>query len=293
MRRRDEVAVGILLTVAVIVLFTGTIWLVRGGLRGGYPLFVQFPWGQSLKQGQPVLLAGVTVGYVSDVELNPAGLLDVDLKVRREYKVPRSSVAEVIPIGIFGDVAVALKPTGPSDISFNPGDTIPGRISSGGLDALQARADTITGTLARVTRSFETEFVQAGGVRDMRRAVASMNQLVAQMQTIASEQNRNLSATMASFRRASSAVDSAEIASTVTSFRSAAANIDSLTQRLSSNTTQLQAILARLERGEGTAGKLMTDTMLYRDARNLLTRVDSLVTDLQRNPRKYINLTIF
>lgn len=293
MKRRDEVAVGILLTVSLIVLLTGTVWLVRGGLRGGYPLFVQFPWGQSLKQGQPVLLAGVTVGYVSNVELNPTGLLDVDLKIRREYKVPRSSVAEVIPIGIFGDVAVALKPVGPSPISFNAGDTIPGRMSSGGLDALQARADTITRTIDRVTRSFESEFVQAGGVRDMRHAMASMSQLVTQMQAIASEQNRSLSATMASFRRASNAIDSAQISETVTSFRSAAANIDSLTQRLSSNTTQLQAILARLERGEGTAGKFLTDTLLYRDARNLLTRVDSLVTDLQRNPKKYINLRVF
>jgi hypothetical protein len=33
--------------------------------------------------------------------------------------------------------------------------------------------------------------------------------------------------------------------------------------------------------------------MLYRDARNLLTRVDSLVADFQRNPRKYINLRVF
>ena len=63
-------------------------------------------------------------------------------------------------------------------------------------------------------------------------------------------------------------------------------------QRLSSNSTQLQAILARLERGEGTAGKLLSDTLLYRDARNLVTRLDSLVTDFQKNPRKYINLRI-
>jgi phospholipid/cholesterol/gamma-HCH transport system substrate-binding protein len=63
--------------------------------------------------------------------------------------------------------------------------------------------------------------------------------------------------------------------------------------RLSSNTTQLQAIMARLERGEGSAGKFLTDTLLYRDARNLLTRVDSLVSDFQKNPRKYINLKVF
>lgn len=293
MKRRDEVTVGILLTVAMIILVLGTLWLARGGLSRGYPLHTRFPWGHSLKQGQPVMLAGVTIGVVTDVDLHPSGFLDVDLSIRKEYKVPRTSVAEVYPVGIFGDVAVALKPSGPSPVSYEPGDTIPSRAATGGLDALQSRADTILESLGRISRALETDFVQAGAIRDMRQAIGSANRLMAQMQTIAAEQNRNLTATMASVRGAAGALDSAQLASTLTSFRSAAANTDSLMQRLSSNTTQLQALLARLERGDGTAGKLLTDTLLYRDARNLMMRVDSLVSDLQRNPRKYINLTIF
>lgn len=293
MKRRDEVTVGILLTVAVIVLITGTLWLVRGGLRSGYPLYTRFAWGQSLKQGQAVLLAGVTVGYVSNVELNPTGVIDVDLKIQQKYKVPRTAVAEIYPVGIFGDVAVALKPSGPSPISYEPGDTVPSRPATGGLDALQARADTVTAALSRVTHALETELVQAGGLRDMRQAIGSTLRLVSQLQSMVVEQNRNFSATLTSFRGAAKAVDSAQIASTLKSFRETSANADSLMLRLSSNTTQLQAILARLERGEGSAGKLLTDTLLYRDARNLLIRVDSLMTDFQRNPRKYINLRVF
>lgn len=290
MRRRDEVAVGILLTVAVIVLIVGTLWLVRGGLRSGYPLFARFPWGQNLKQGQPVMLAGVTVGYVSDVRLNDDGFLDVDLRVNSEYKVPRNAVAEVYAIGLFGDAAVALRTTRPSMVSYQPGDTVPTRLASSGLDALQSRADTITASLSRIARSFETELVQSGGLRDLRATAGAMHRLLAQLQTIAAEQNRNLNATLAALRNA---VDSAQVARTLTTFRQTSANLDSLTLRLSSNTTQLQAILARMERGEGTLGKLLADTLLYRDARNLLTRVDSLVSDFQKNPRKYINLRVF
>jgi phospholipid/cholesterol/gamma-HCH transport system substrate-binding protein len=293
MKRRDEVTVGILLTVAVIVLVVGTLWLVRGGLRSGYPLFTRFAWGQSLRQGQPVLLAGVTIGYVSDVRLKSDGFLDVDLRVNDEFKVPRTAVAEVMAVGIFGDAAVALKASGPSPDSYRAGDTVPSRVAASGLDALTARADSITGSLHRITRVLEVEFVQAGGIRDIRQTMASANRLVAQMQSMAAEQNRNLTITLASFRGAADAVDSAQIATTLKGFRETAANADSLMLRLSSNTTQLQAILARLERGEGTAGKFLTDTMLYRDARNLLTRVDSLVVDFQRNPRKYINLRVF
>lgn len=293
MKRRDEVTVGILITVAAIVLVVGTLWLARGGLRSGYPLYTRFAWGQNLKQGQPVLLAGVTVGYVSDVQLRDDGFLDVNLRVNDKYKVPRNAVAEVMPVGIFGDAAVALKTTGPSPQSYRGGDTVPTRAATGGLDALTGRADSIMVSVGRITKALDAEFVAAGGLRDMRQTAAAMNRLVVQMGAVAAEQNRNLTVTMASLRRAAGAVDSAQVATTMASFRSTAANADSLMLRLSSNTTQLQAILARLERGEGTIGKFMTDSMLYRDARNLLTRVDSLVADFQRNPRKYINLTVF
>jgi phospholipid/cholesterol/gamma-HCH transport system substrate-binding protein len=294
MKRRDEVTVGILIFVAVIVLVVGTLWLMRGGLRSGYPLHARFAWGQSLKNGQPVLLAGVNVGYVADVTLRDDGFLDVELRINDGKRVPRNAVAEVIPIGIFGDAAIALKVTPPPvRESFASGDTVPARAATSGLDALTARADTITGSLSRVARAFETQFVQEGGLRDLRQAVGAMNRLTTQLSAITAEQNRNITATLAAFRSTARGADSAQVASTIRGFRETTASADSLMQRLSSNTTQLQAILARLERGEGTVGKFLTDTGLYRDARNLLTRADSLMSDFQRNPRKYINLQIF
>jgi phospholipid/cholesterol/gamma-HCH transport system substrate-binding protein len=291
MKRRDEVTVGILLTVAVAILITGTLWLVRGGLKRGYPLFTSFAWGHSVKQGQAVVLSGVTVGYVADVRLNPNGLLDVDLIVRDAYHIPKTAVAEVYPVGIFGDVIVALKADKPSTAVFSRGDTIPSRAASGSnLDVLQARADTIAQSLTRITRTLESEMVAAGSIHQVRQTIEDMNHLVLTLQSAVVEQNKNLTATLASVRNA---VDSAELARTVREVRVAAANTDSLALRLSSNSTQLQAILARLERGEGTAGKLLRDTTMYNDARRLIQRTDSLLADFQKNPKKYIKLSIF
>lgn len=292
MKRRDEVTVGILITVAAIVLIVGLLWLARGGLSSGYPLFARFTWGQNLKPGQAVLLAGVTIGYVSDVELRE-GYLDVEMRINEDFTVPRTAVAEVVPVGIFGDAAIGLKTESASPEKYASGDTVPTRLATGGLDALTGRADSIMVTVGRITRSMEAEFVAGGGMRDLRASVASMNRLLTQMSAIVAEQNRNLTMTMASLRQAAGAVDSVQVAETMMQFRTTAASADSLMQRFSSNTTQLQAILARIERGEGTLGKFMTDSMLYRDARNLVTRLDSLAADFQRNPRKYINLTIF
>src|SRR5690606_40045539 len=97
MKRRDELLVGLLLLVAVTLLHGGTLWIARGGLQRGYPMYARFPWGAGLNPGQQVLLAGVQVGFVDRVELIPDGTLAVKLSIRDEYGIPVGTTASVEP----------------------------------------------------------------------------------------------------------------------------------------------------------------------------------------------------
>lgn len=293
MKRRDEVAVGILITVATVVLIMGTIWLLRGGLSSGYPLYTRFKWGQNLKQGQPVLLAGVTVGYVGDVTLRQDGYLDVLMRINDQYKIPRNSTAQVRAVGFFGDVAVALNPTGPSPTAYAPGDTVPAGPPEASVNELMARADSIGGSVQAVTRAFEVELVQAGALRDMRRTMASTQALTVQLQAIAAQQSRNLTQTLAAYRNAASAIDSAKIQATLTNMQRTSENVQRMTLALDTSSARINGILTRLERGEGTAGKLLADTLLYSDLRHAAGSLDSVLADLKKNPKKYINLRVF
>jgi phospholipid/cholesterol/gamma-HCH transport system substrate-binding protein len=300
MKRRDEVLVGVFLTAAVAILLLGTLWLVRGGLSSGYPLFSEFQWGQNLKPGQPVLLAGVNVGAVNDVKLRDDGYLDVLLRINNDVKVPRTSVASVKPIGIFGDAAIALTPRGPSKIYFAPGDTVPVGPGETDIQAIENKVDSIAGTVHQMTRTLNSELFASGGVRDIRRSLAnaaalSANaaQLAQQINAIAAEQNRNLTATMASFRRAAGAIDSAKIDSTMKNFQASSASLTRIAANLDQTSKRADNLVAGIERGEGNAGKLLKDTLLYRDLRGLVTQADSVLADLKANPKKYINLRIF
>jgi phospholipid/cholesterol/gamma-HCH transport system substrate-binding protein len=282
-----------LLTVAAAVAIVGTIWLTRGGLSSGYPLYTRFAWGQNLKQGQPVQLAGVSVGYVDEVHLRDDGFLDVVLRVQDEYKIPRNSTAAVVPVGIFGDVAVALQPKTPSRIHYEPGDTVPAGPSPPGIAEIMARVDTIGHRVSTITAALEEQLVGGGALRDVRQTIDAAQQLTLQLNRVAAEQSQNLSATMASLRRAANAVDPTVVDSTLRNFRAASANLNAMSAELTSSVSRIDSLLAGLERGRGTAGKLLSDTLLYSDLRATVQRVDSLVADFKRNPRKYVNLTIF
>jgi len=293
MKKRDEILVGILIAAALAIAIVGSLWLARGGLSKGYPLYAKFPWGAGLKQGQPVLLVGVNVGYVDNVELKQDGILVTTMRIVSDYKVPLGTSARVVANGIFGDMAIALTPIRPNPRSFNSGDTIPVGPSSPGLSEITAKADSVGKSVNAITAEMERELVTGGGIRDMRLALAGTSRLVAQFAILAAEQNRQLTATQEALRRAATAVDPVKVDSTVSNLRTASANMAALTNDMRGTTARLDSILAKVDSGPGTMAKLLNDPGIYNDVRMLLQRVDSLTLDFKANPRKYINLKIF
>ena len=300
MKKRDDVLVGIVMALAILVAIVGSLWLARGGLSKGYALYAKFPWSSGLKQGQPVLLAGVNVGYVDGVELRQNGTVLTTFRVGKSYKVPRGTVATVIPNGIFGDMAIALTPKGPNALSIPPDDTIPVGPSSPGIAELTGKADSIATSVNLITTALQKELVAAGGVSDLRKAMGSsnalilnMNKLVSQFSTVAAEQNRQLSMTQASLRKATSGVDSAKIDSTLKNVRATTENLAMLSADFKKTSAKLDSVIAKANNGPGSVGLALNDPGAYNDVRSLIQHMDSIMVDLKKNPRRYINLKVF
>ncbi|HET9134486.1 MAG TPA: hypothetical protein VFN90_09290, partial [Gemmatimonadales bacterium] len=67
-----------------------------------------------------------------------------------------------------------------------------------------------------------------------------------------------------------------------TTMRSAA----QLADRLGGMTARMDSLLGRIERGEGTLGKLASDTTLYVELRRTLGAASALVDTLAKHPGK-------
>ena len=180
MKRRNEVLVGFVVIVAVMIGVLGTLWLVRGGLASGYPLYAVFPWGAGLKQGQPVLLSGVNIGYVGDINLEKDGTLTVQMRIGKDYDVPSGTVATVEPNGLFGDMMVALRAPGPNPVNYHPGDTVPSGKPAPTMGELLARLDTVSRGVRDVSEAFTMEMVQNKGIADLRITIEQAARLMTQ-----------------------------------------------------------------------------------------------------------------
>jgi phospholipid/cholesterol/gamma-HCH transport system substrate-binding protein len=67
----------------------------------------------------------------------------------------------------------------------------------------------------------------------------------------------------------------------------------SLYQKLDTLTSRGEALLNKIERGEGTVGKLVTSDELYGRADKLLTEVEAFVAEVKKNPTKYFKFSVF
>jgi phospholipid/cholesterol/gamma-HCH transport system substrate-binding protein len=60
-----------------------------------------------------------------------------------------------------------------------------------------------------------------------------------------------------------------------------------------SSSARIDSILAKLNRGEGTAGAMINDDSLYQELTTVMTRVENLLVDISKNPKKYFKFSVF
>lgn len=89
-----------------------------------YTLLANFDNIGGLKARAPVRSAGVTVGRVESITLDPRTYLGVvRMQVDRDVQFPSDSSARILTSGLLGDQYIGIEPGG-SEKSFAPGETI-------------------------------------------------------------------------------------------------------------------------------------------------------------------------
>jgi phospholipid/cholesterol/gamma-HCH transport system substrate-binding protein len=82
--------------------------------------------------------------------------------------------------------------------------------------------------------------------------------------------------------------------------RASAEDLRAMSRELAKSQLALQSLLARgdsvaskLNAGQGSLGALLNDPSLYRNSDSLMVALRELVTDIRKNPKKYVNVRIF
>ena len=192
------------------------------------------------------------------------------------------------------------------------------------LSRLTAVADEVAQNVASLTDRFDRAFGQETADQ-ITQAIDNMEEFTATLRRLADEQSDQFLGIADDVQNATS-----EIASVLETARGSLERIDALlasgdldsilvntkvitaelsgvsgdisaaSQSLSGTLTladstflALNRITTRLETGDGSLGRLISDTLLVSRAERLIEELNLLMEDLRANPRKYVRLSIF
>ncbi len=121
-----QLAVGTFVLLGVASLTFLAIRMGDVGLPGGgvYPVKARFVSISGLKQGAVVEIAGVRVGRVLDIDLDPDEYsAEIVMSIDERVRLQEDAIASIRTQGIIGDKFVKITPGG-SDVYLQPGDLL-------------------------------------------------------------------------------------------------------------------------------------------------------------------------
>jgi len=327
--RGREALVGAVILAALLVGVGGTLWLDDYGWgRSGTRIHANFREVGQLMEGNPVKLRGVRVGRVDRIRVEPdGGSVVVTMRIDEEIELPESSVVILSPESMFGDwqAEIAARSRYPRyDYLDPPADTLLPGFSLPDMSRLTATADEIAQNLRTLTDRIELAFTEETA-QNIAAAIDNIQDVSDQLSALVRQQARNfdditteigssareLGAAARSARLAFEEVDSLmsrpELDAIVSDMRVAmenlrvasegldgtVGNIDGTLARADSAFARIDRIVAGIENGEGTVGRLLTDTTLVSRAVGALDELELLLADFRENPHRYVRLSIF
>jgi phospholipid/cholesterol/gamma-HCH transport system substrate-binding protein len=120
--RMLEVIVGLFVILGVMAVFFLSMRVSnlagRGDTGAGYMVHAQFDNIGGLKVGAPVTLAGVRIGRVTDIRIDPKNFeADVAMNIARSYgNLPDDSDASILTAGLLGEQYVGVSPGGSEQV---------------------------------------------------------------------------------------------------------------------------------------------------------------------------------
>lgn len=288
---RREIQIGFFVLFGIVAVVVALMMLTDPGtFRGRYDVSTMVRDAGGLRKGDPVQMRGVNIGRVRRFVINPQGVV-INLELEKEYPVPQDSRVALESGGLLGGMIVEIVPGNGREL-LEDGDVLPGAAAPGMFDQVAgvgARADTVLGRAQ--------ELLSPGTIQAVGTSAQELQTLLADLSALAAQQRQEIAVLTASLRRSAAGVERAatrpELERSVARMDSISLQLDRATASLNRSTTSLESVLGRIERGEGTLGKLSRDESLYDNLNRAAANTNALVEDIQKNPKKYINVRVF
>ena len=301
---RREVKIGILA-----VLMIGALW---AGIRflKGFDIFSRnavyyaaYDQVDGVQNASPILIRGVKVGAVTDISFDPSigNEVVLQLTIQRKYRIPSNSEARIYSNSIMGAKAIEIA-LGDAGTYLQSGDTLCSSRSKGLMDMagselefFKQKMSQVVGDLSRTMDNLN--LIMEQNAANIEGTMSHLNSITGSVNGMLLSQRANLESAVANLTRFSEMLgeNSPRMDSIILNLSNFTDQIqrENLAGALDSTLMNLNAILARVNAGEGTVGQLVSDPRLYESLNEATANLASLLANLQAHPARYVHFSLF
>jgi phospholipid/cholesterol/gamma-HCH transport system substrate-binding protein len=260
-----------------------------------------------LAESSPVEINGYKVGVVQSINFIDAesGRLLVAFSVSKKFKLPKNTIAEIVPVSLLGGMKVQfVYGNGPG--TYAEGDTIPGQLAESLMNTLETELlpvkDKITNlinVLDSVISSVD-EVLNAEFKKDLGGTLANLNGVTQSLDKIIGSKEEELKATLDNINKFMQMLsdNSGRLSNTFSNLEAitdtlAAADIYTSVSNLKASLEKAALMMDNLNNGKGTAGQFLTNDTLYTNLTSSLESLNVLLQDIKANPKRYAHFSIF
>jgi phospholipid/cholesterol/gamma-HCH transport system substrate-binding protein len=311
-----EFKIGLVVTASIGLFIWGFNFLKGSNLFSHkYVLYAVYPKIDGLIEANPLLVNGYKIGQVSEISLTKVnGQYQVLVKflLTEEVQIPKHSVAKAVSSDLLGSKAVEILYSKETEF-VQSGDTLYSDTEEGlksavskQLAPLQVKAEGLLSSIDSVMTI--VQFVLNNKTRDnldksfesIKKAIQSLEQTAYKLDDLMATEKVKISAILTKFNTLAGMLEknTGRIDNIIGNFSNLSdslskSQLKSAILEADKTLAELNILVAQINAGQGTLGKLAKNDSLYNNLNKASDDLDKLMKDLRINPERYIHFSVF
>ena len=300
---KKELKIGILAIVVLAATFF-VINFLRGKdiLNREYELVSFYGDVQGLLPSSPVYIKGFKAGTVSEVDYDKEkGGFDVVCSISKDFPVPEDSRMTIYSADLMGGKAVRIdlgsSATCAADGARLVPSVSPDMLSSiaAGIEPLISRGSEVLDNLDSALTNLNLT-MSPGNREHFRSILENLDSTVARAREVAASVEGRTGDIEAFITNMNSI--SEQLEAVVAKADSAMSDVEKVAGQLGEadfkgTVSNINSLLEQVQNPDGTVGRLMNEGTLYDSLDSLISNIDSLVRKIEKNPKKYLKISVF
>lgn len=308
MKLSNEAKVGILVTASLAALIWGLNYLKGKDIfTGRNRYYAVYQNVDGLVTSNPVFMNGFRIGIVNRIDFMPdqSGRLVVTLLIDNDVFVSRNSVAKIFSSDLIGTKALRID-LGDAREALQDEDTIRAELEFSfaqqmgkQVGPLKDKSEKLIVTIDSLA-SMLYQLFDPSTKNNLREGIGHLNHTLAEVdQMMADDRSKlnvmlgNLSSITTNLHNNNDQINRILSNMHTISDTLAAVNFNETIHRADQTLIQMEQMLEKINKGQGTLGQMVNNDTLYQHLDQSARDLDLLLKDLKANPKRYVHFSVF